>query len=351
MWFLEYQFEGAMLNHEEHMQVRILFKQGNSIREISRIMQISRNTVRRYLKEEQKPSYKARVKQLSKLKLFHEYLKERVIAAKPEWIPATVLFREIKDLGYKGGQRIVNSYLSTLKPQQKIEPIVRFETKPGQQMQVDWVVFRRGKESLSAFVATLGYSRASFVEFVVNERLETLLDCHSKAFEYFGGVPGEILYDNMKTVVLKRNAYANHQHRFQPGFMDYARHYSFIPRLCKPYRAKTKGKVERFNRYLRESFFNPLASRLKSLGISVDVELANYEVKRWLRDIANTRVHATTLETPANRLAEEKSHLQALPPAYLGIKDINKAATPYKESISLQHPLSLYDALIREVSV
>ena len=339
-----------MLNEEEYMQIKILFKQGKSIREISRLMKISRNTVRRHLKNEQKPSYKLRDKKMSKLAKFHDYLKERVKAASPDWIPAPVLFREIKELGYEGGLRIVNTYLSTLKPQLKTDPVVRFETGPGQQMQVDWVVFRRGKQSLSAFVATLGFSRASFVEFVTNERLETLLACHSKAFEYFGGIPEEILYDNMKTVVIERNAYAHHQHRFQAGFLDYARHHGFIPRLCKPYRAKTKGKVERFNRYLRESFFNPLASKLKPLGLYLDVEFANYEVKRWLRDIANQRIHATTGEPPSKRLEKEQKWLQVLPPAYLGTMNIS-ICTPHKNVASLQHPLSVYEGLLREVNV
>lgn len=148
-----------MLNDEENMQVKILFKQGKSIRDISRMMKISRNTVRKYLRVEQKPSYKMRVKKISKLAPFHDYLQERVKAAKPNWIPAPVFFREIKELGYEGGLRILNTYLSTLKPQAKPDPIIRFETQPGQQMQVDWVVFRRGENSLLAFVATLGYSR------------------------------------------------------------------------------------------------------------------------------------------------------------------------------------------------
>ena len=337
-----------MLNDEEYMQVKILFKQGKSIREISRIMKMSRNTVRRYLKAEQKPNYKMRAKKISKLWSFHGYLKERVTAAKPDWIPAPVLFREIKEMGYQGGIRILNTYLSELKPQPKPDPVVRFETQPGHQMQVDWVVFRRCRKSLSAFVATLGYSRASYVEFVTNEKLETLLSCHSNAFEYFGGVPEEILYDNMKTVVVERNAYAHNQHRFQAGFLDYARHHGFIPRLCRPYRAKTKGKVERFNRYLRENFFNPLASRLKPHGLLVDVELANYEVKKWLRDIANQRVHATTGVIPSIRLEEEKQSLQGLPPIYIGTTRI---CLPQREITSLQHPLSVYDGLLQEVTV
>lgn len=336
-----------MLNDEEYMQVKILYKQGKSIREISKLMKMSRNTVRRQLRSEQKPNYKVRAKKVSKLAPFYEYLQERLDAAKPDWLPATVLFREIKELGYQGGLRILNSYLSSLKPKTKADPIVRFETAPGQQMQVDWVVFRRGKNSLSAFVATLGYSRASFVEFVTNEKLETLLDCHNKAFDYFGGITAEILYDNMKTVVTQRDAYGPNQHRLQPGFMDYARHYGFIPKLCRPYRAKTKGKVERFNRYLRESFFNPLASRLKPLGLFVDVELANYEVKRWLRDIANQRVHATTGCVPHILLEEEKTLLRSLPPMYTG--KIVLPATQNEEFF--QHPLSIYDGLLQEANV
>lgn len=207
-----------------------------------------------------------------------------------------------------------------LKPIVPQEPVIRFETQAGQQMEVDWIGFRRGKNNLSAFVATLGFSRASFVEFVTDEKLETLLGCHEQAFQFFGGVPKEILYDNMRTVVIERNAYAKGQHRFQAGLLDFARHYGFVPRLCRPYRAKTKRKVERFNRYLRYSFYYPLTSRLKPLGLLVDKELANYKVKCWLRDVANQRVHATTAQIPFLKLEEEKQHLQSLPATYTGIQ-------------------------------
>lgn len=336
-----------MISYEETMQVKILFKQGKSIREISKLLKVSRNTVRRYLREEGKPSYKCRPKRQSKLAPFYSYLQERIQAACPHWLPASVLLREIKDLGYTGSIRLLSGYLQTQKPVKKPEPLVRFETQPGQQMQADWIVLRRGKDSLSAFVATMGYSRASFVEFVTNERLETLLHCHASAFEYFGGIPEEVLYDNMKTVVIERDAYSIGQHRFQPGFMDFAKHYGFIPKLCQPYRAKTKGKVERFNRYLRYSFYNPLVSRLKPLGLLLDSELANYEVKRWLRDIANLRVHATTGVIPSHRLDEERVWLQPLPQPYTRLKSSKpKPIIAWAEPVNLQHPLSIYDSLL-----
>ncbi len=338
-----------MISHEECMEIKILFRQGKSIREISRKLKVSRNTVRRYLRQQEKPSYKMkRSTRISKLAPFYDYLQERIKAAHPHWLPATVLYREITTMGYQGKISLLRYYLQHLKPAQPIEPVVRFETRPGQQMQVDWIEFRRGKNSLSAFVATLGFSRASFVEFVTNEKLETLLTCHEYAFEFFGGVPEEILYDNMKTVVLMRDAYAQGQHKYQPGFLDFARHYGFIPKLCRPYRAKTKGKVERFNRYLRYSFYNPLVSRLKPLGLLLDTELGNYEVKRWLRDVANQRLHGTTGKVPAIALEEEKPWLQPLSCDYTGIKRTLPATRlVLTEVLSLQHPLSMYDSLLQ----
>ena len=131
-----------------------------------------------------------------------------------------------------------------------------------------------------------------------NEELETLLDCHEHAFEYFGGVTREVLYDNMKTVVLARDAYGPGEHRFQPAFLDFARHYGFVPRLCRPYRAKTKGKVERFNGYLRRSFYNPLASKLSQDRLHLDVATAHAAVRTWLFEVANVRVHGTTHQRP-----------------------------------------------------
>jgi len=114
------------------------------------------------------------------------------------------------------------------------EPVVRFETAPGEQMQVDWAVIRRGADRLSVFVATLGWSRAAYIEFVSDERLETLLSCHEHAFLVFGGVPREVLYENMRTVVQERDRYGHGQHRFHAGFLDFARHCGFRPRLCRP---------------------------------------------------------------------------------------------------------------------
>lgn len=123
----------------------------------------------------------------------------------------------------------------------------------------------------------------------------------------------------MRTVIIKRNAYGFGKHQLNPMFEDFAKHCGFKIRVCKPYRAKTKGKVERFNHYLRYSFHNSLSVRLAMKKYIVNIDNANAEVRKWLDDVANKRIHQTTLQTPFSLLVEERYHLLPLPKPYLGI--------------------------------
>jgi transposase len=332
-----------MVGAEAALEIRVLDRHGKSIREIARETGLSRNTVRRYLRDGEAPRYKPRPPRPTKLDRFKSYVIERLRAAAPDQIPSSVLLIELRERGYCGGYTTLKTFVASLKPQEPAEPVIRFETGPGEQMQVDWAVIRRGGDRLSVFVATLGWSRATYVEFVTDERVETLIEGHENAFFAFGGVPREVLYDNMRTVVLERHGYGRGRHRFHPGFLDFARHCGLRPRLCAPYRAQTKGKVERFIRYLRHSFYVPLASRLAQEGLVVDRETANLAVTRWLREVANARVHGTTGAVPAERLAEER--LQPIPAPYAGrsVRSIQAKPVP-APIVGLQHPLSLYDA-------
>jgi hypothetical protein len=165
----------------------------------------------------------------------------------------------------------------------------------------------------------------------------------------------------MKTVVIERDVYGDGQHRYHAGFLDYAKHSGFTIKLCQPYRARTKGKVERFNGYLRRSFYVPLASRLGQSGLQLDVVTANAEVARWLRAVANERVHGTTQEKPAARMAMEVLHLQALAAPWRG--DIAAARAQAEapaprpaivverlaEAAPAQHPLAVYEQLLMNV--
>ena len=212
------------------MEMRILKRQGLSVREIVRRTSHSRNTVERYLKREGNPAYTARPAVLGKLDAYKACVSERVAGAHPERLPGTVLLRELRARGYTSGITILREHLAALRPAAALEPMVRFETKPGRQMQVDWAVIRRGAEPLSVFVAVLGYSWTAYVQFVTDERLETLLACHEAAFAFIGGTPHEVLYDNMRTVVIGRDAYGPGRHRLQAR----------IPRL-RPLTASCRG--------------------------------------------------------------------------------------------------------------
>jgi transposase len=147
-----------MLTLEQAVTIQILHQQGQSIKAISRELGVSRNTVRKYLRQNTTPQYQRIQPRISILDPYKPYLLQRVNAAHPEWIPAVVLYQEILRLGYPGKIRILREYLATLKPVAKPEPIIRFETQPGQQMQVDFTTIRRNNTTLKAFVATLGYS-------------------------------------------------------------------------------------------------------------------------------------------------------------------------------------------------
>ena len=342
------------------MEIRVLSKHGKGVREIARELGVSRNTVRRYLREPEAARYRARPARPAKLDAHKEYVRDRLASAAPDAIPSTVLLGELRARGYAGGYTMLKAYVAGLRPVAVPEPVVRFETAPGEQMQADWAVIRRGADRLSVFVATLGWSRAAYVEFVGDERVETLMACHEHAFLSFGGTPREVLYDNVRTVVVDRNAYGRGRHRFHPAFLDFAGHHGFRPRLCQPYRAQTKGKVERFIRYLRGSFWVPLASRLARDGLAADKDAANAAARRWLREVANARVHATTGAVPAERLEAERARLQPLAPPYAGQVLRPAEAPPAPEArplppvppvpprpvVGLQHPLSLYDALM-----
>lgn len=336
-----------MLKAEEQMELVVLKKHGESIRSLSRSTGRSRNTVRRYLRGgESAATRKLAPKRAEKLDPYKKYIVERTAAAAPDVIPAAVLLREIQGRGYDGGYSRVKQFVRGLVSTSPPDPVVRFETEPGQQMQADWATVGSGSAKLKVFIATLGWSRMAYVEFCDDEQVETLIACHERAFLAFGGVPLEVLYDNMKTVVLERNTYGHGVHRFHPGFLDYIKHAGALPRLCQPYRAQTKGKVERFIGYLKRSFWVPFVATQRQAGVAPDKHSANAAVARWLREVANARVHATTEEVPAERLIIERGKLQGLPAPYRGRSSRMALAAPgRKPTLGYQHPLSVYDDL------
>ncbi|MBS9926383.1 IS21 family transposase [Vibrio alginolyticus] len=335
-----------MINQEQLVEIHVLHQQGRSIRRIAKDLGISRNTVRTYLRDKSKaPVYPERQSRPTKLQPYHDYLRTRIEAAKPYWIPATVLLRELKSLGYEGGITMLKEHIRQYKPSTPIDPVVRFETLPGEQMQVDFTTITHYGVRVKAFVATLGYSRATFVRFSERERQEDWIQGLEEAFEYFGGVPKEVLFDNAKAIMIERDAYGEGEHRWNPALLTAAKKYSFKPRACRPYRAKTKGKVERFNSYLKNSFVTPLAATLKQHGLKITVDVLNGHIGAWLETVAHQRTHRTTGAKPQVLLDEERFILQLLPSPTRPVTTLTMSdnVVPLE---SFQHPLSMYDALL-----
>jgi transposase len=345
-----------MISREEFMTMKILHQQGYSQRKIARQLGLSRNTVRKHLsRDDDVPGYKSRPDVPTKLGPYKAFLQERISLAAPVKLSGVVLMREIKERGYQGGITQLREYLVQLQGIQLEDPVVRFETAPGKQMQVDWGQMRGGNAPLHAFVCVLGYSRALFVRITDNMRYETLQECHDLAFEYFQGIPEQVLYDNMKTVVIERDAYGEGKHRLNQRLYQYAKSMGFMPKLCRPYRPQTKGKVERMVRYVRDNYYSPLSTKVSAAGLTLDLDTANIELMRWLDEVANVRVHDTIKQKPLTRLEEERAYLQNIP--LQNGSSIPAEASQIDELISqrvylqsdvqpLHHDLSIYDSFV-----
>jgi transposase len=301
--------EDAVITLGELVMILDLHRHGLSISEIARRLDIDRKTVRAYLaKGLEPPAYKKRAPSPGVVEGFSPYLRERLTAY--PGLTAVRLWREIKERGFVGGYSTVRDHVRDLRRPRRSGFEVRFETPPGEQAQVDFARFEVEfadepgvKRIVWLFSMVLGYSRLIWARFVLHQDLQTVLRCHIAAFEAIGGAPRTILYDRMKTAVIGEDAEGLVV--YNRALVDLARHYGFQPRACRPYRPKTKGKVERPFRYIREDFFLGGAFR--------NLEDLNAQLRRWLDAVANPRVHATTHRVVNETFAEEKASLQALP--------------------------------------
>ena len=284
-----------MLGGGKVIELHQMKAKGMSIREIARQTGHDRNTIWKYLRSGELPRMKSRARP-SKLEPFKEHVRVRMAEG---LFDCNRLVAELRAPGYVGGKTILKDFVKPLRPLAKPKAVVRFETRPGEQAQVDFGAFRYrdGDRAVSvwAFVMVLSYSRALYVEFCPRQDLSTLIRCHAHAFEFLCGMPEEVLYDDLKPVVRGRDGqgYPIWDRRFE----DFAWTVGFRPRACKPYRAQTKGRVERAIRYLRENFWP--ARTLTSL------DDLNAQVRAWCSAVANQRVHGTTGRRPVEMLTEE----------------------------------------------
>lgn len=291
-----------MITNEVCMDIKAMFRNGLSIRKIAKATGLHRSTVAKYIESDTLPEYRKRTRRESILdpyrQIIEDYLEEDDYQA--SWI-----FDKLKRMGYAGGYTTVKTLVQSIKEKNTRIAYMRFETEPGRQAQVDWGDFQiedGGRiKTVYAFVMVMGYSRVLYVEFVEKPTLEIFMDCHIHAFRFFGGVPQEVLYDNMKHVVTGKQM---GRPVFNIEFLHFAHHYGFSPKLCPPYSPWVKGKVERPMDYVRERFWRGYCHTSLS-GTNDDVQI-------WL-DTANKRIHGTHHEPVDKRWEKEKDFLGPLP--------------------------------------
>ena len=281
-----------------------------SRQEAARRLGVGRSTMYRWLRaglldqpvETIQATYGPRPRTSTKLEPFKPLIQTRLDAYPA--LSSIRLFTECRAAGYAGGITQLRAFVQTLRP--PAEPVVRFETPPGQQAQVDFAHCRFPWGVRYALLAVLGHSRLLWVQFYPRQDLRTLMLGLEACFAWWQGVPQEILFDQMRSVITRDERLSGGGLRQNLEFLRFARHYHFRIRVCRPYRAKTKGKVERPIRYLRDNF-------LYGRTFLSDADL-NAQVLDWLTTVANPREHGTTHVPPIERFrAEEQRALQPLP--------------------------------------
>ena len=339
-----------MIGRETRMLLRHYLEQGASKSALARQLGISRDTIHRWIRsgdldrdlDTTAVRYGQRRPLPTKLDAYKAIIEAR-LAAYPE-LSAVRLLDEIRAAGYEGSYTQLKAWVRQIRPTAPPEPVIRFETPAGRQAQVDFARFVFPWGVRYALLVVLGYSRLLWCRFYRRQDMRTLIDGLEEAFRAFGGVPQELLFDQMKAVITR-------DLRLQGGalvrnleFLRFAHHWSFTPRACRPYRAQTKGKVERPVRYLRDNF----AYGRTFLN---DADL-DQQRRLWLEDVANVRVHGTTRERPADRFdRDERRLLQPLasrPYTSLVLADASRRApvpTPRPLVAVEKRPLTVYARL------
>lgn len=286
------------------MDILILKRKGFSQRKIANKLGISRNTVKKYFdnpdimeNNPKKPRKSLLDKYIGNIKAWLEEDNEYT---------ATWIYDHLVQMGFCGSYEIVKRKVQDLKSERQKIAYMRFETEPGYQAQVDFGEFQVAEadgsvKKLYLFSMILGYSRRMYGELVERCDLPTFLDCHIRAFTYFGGAPAEILYDRMKNVYIGKIA---GKKKFNDSLIGFALHYSFKPEVAPSYAAWVKGKVERPYSFIREGFW-------RGYGF-VNALSANRDLLDWLKK-KDERVHGTTHEVVMQRFRREEPHLTGLP--------------------------------------
>ena len=296
-----------MHGREQRVLLRHYLEQGLSKAEVAARLGISRRTVYYWVNSGQLDReldaepvrYKPRPAVARKVDAFRGIVEAR-LSEYPK-LSAVRLFDEIKAAGYDGGYTQLKEFVRQVRPTPPVDPVVRFETAPGHQAQVDFAEFRLPWGKRYALVVVLGYSRLLWLQFFRRQTMAVLMRGLEEAFEFFGGVTSELLFDQLKAVIIDDERLDGGRLLENAEFLRFAAHWGFRIRACRPYRARTKGKVERPISYVRQSFFY-------GRSFLNDDDL-NAQALSWMARTANVRLHRTILESPQVRFERDERGL------------------------------------------
>lgn len=340
-----------MYGRERRVLLRHYLEQGLSKSEVARSLGVSRRTLYHWVHTGQldreldnaPARYRPRPAVARKIDRFREMIQAR-LGEYPK-LSATRLFDEVRAAGYPGGYSQLKEYVREVRPRPPADPVVRFETPAGLQAQVDFAEFRLPWGKRYALLVVLGYSRLLWVQYYPRQTLSVLMRGLEEAFMAFGGVPAELLFDQMKAVIIDDQREVGGKLLENIEFVRFAAHWGFRIRACRPYRAKTKGKVERPVGYVRQNFFY-------GREFLNDGDL-NQQALSWSTRKANLRLHGTTGEVPQVRFdRDEREVLQALAPhPYRSVSQLQQepqSPEPRRSGIPSveRRPLSAYSRLL-----
>lgn len=290
-----------MIDRRTVFEIHRLKNEGLNIQKIGKKLRIDWKTVRKYLENPDPPKHV--VNRPGKLDLFKEEI-DRLLK-KDEDVSAVVIKQRLDKMGFNGGLTIVKGYLQTIRKKNFQQAYIRFESKPGKQMQIDWghfgcLSYDGAKRKLYVLAVIECHSRMLYVEFTHSQKQEVLHQCLINALIFFGGSPEEIVVDNMLTAVTERQGSLI---RFNERFLDFLRPFKIVPRACNVRSPQEKGKVENSIKYIRRNFW--------PLRTFTDLRDVQIQAMHWLDTIANKRIHQTTGERPNERFARDM--LNSLP--------------------------------------
>jgi len=296
-----------MIDYETYCRIRLFHQErGLSFNQIAAELGIRPQTVAKYANLATFPRRRG-IRRPSKLDPFKPAI-TRWLERHP--YTATQIYQRLcADEGYSGGFSIVKDYVRSVRPVRH-PAFLTLAFAPGEAAQVDWgsagtITLGNTRRRLSFFVMVLCHSRMAYVEFTCGEAMEHFLACHRNALEFFGGTPGVILIDNLKTGVLKHPF--GERAVFHPRYLDFAAHYGFEPRACNVRKANEKGRVESGVGYVKKNF-------LAGLDLPNSLGGVNTAARHWMDTIANVRDHRATRKPPVELLLIEKPALRPLPP-------------------------------------